>query len=83
MTLDDLRQLVAKRPFRAFEIELVNSERIRISHPDMIIVPTNKRSQMVPYLNPEGMPTYFNPGLVLQIREDPDAPISDDHAESA
>ena len=84
MTLDDLNHLVRTEPFKPFELELVNGRRITIRHPELILIPTNRRSQMVAYVAADtGLISHFNPMLVTEIRPLEDEPPAADRADSA
>jgi hypothetical protein len=80
MTNDDLRKLVKAEPFRPFDLVLVNGRVVTIPQPDFIAVPTDRRSSLVPFVDPtDGLGSHFDPRLVVEVRyRDPDEPAEAD-----
>jgi hypothetical protein len=51
-----LRGLAKRVPFRPFTVELVNGERVKIDHPEAVVI----RAGVAVYLDSKGVPSWFD-----------------------
>lgn len=63
MGIDELRQVVQKRPFRAFEIQVDNGEKHLIEHPENIFI----TPQLVVTVDEGGRTILISPEAVSTI----------------
>lgn len=61
-----LIELMERKPFHPFTVELIGGDRFEIDHPRATVV----RSGVAIYLRPGGIPVYFDHDSVLQIIDD-------------
>ena len=63
-----LRAFCKRKPFRAFTVQLVSGDRIRIEHPEALLF----RSGTGIYLDPDGDWTFFDNEGVAQVTDLPE-----------
>lgn len=67
MTLDEIRKIVKRQPFEAFEVLLVDGRSFRVPHPDFIFVPPLPKSTWVIVAGPRGL-EHVNTAVISSIR---------------
>ena len=55
MTFEKIREIVARRPFRAFALHLNDGHSAVVDHPDIIILPPDTEEVVVVYEVPGGV----------------------------
>jgi hypothetical protein len=84
-TLEKIREVLSARPFRPFDLKLVDGTRYPVQHPDWLIIPPVKRPREVAYFDvassgEDYRTRWIDVALVLELTIPSEAPP---HAQAA
>lgn len=67
MTLESIRQVHRARPFVPFIIHLADGRRVKVTHPETLLIPQGEKGRTLVYAERDGNIRIFDLLLVVEI----------------